>query len=357
MKVVVNPQVVVEAVGGGFVVLSTQRTEVVQATGDAAEVLTLALAGADVPDRLYDATSELVRLGVLTTPQLTSRRRALRQGAAVGLAVLALPLATAFASDPGPLVYEATSPTAGGVIERCVGDQREVVFTASGSFTVQEGSAAAEIIVIGGGGSGSARGSNEPGEGRGGGGGGGGAVEVASFQILSSSISPTVTVGEGGATPTSLGFGNAGEPSSFNGITAAGGGGGAADGTGGTSGSGSVGGAATTSAGGGGGGAGSTGGDAGGSTGGNGGAGTSITINGGSVSVGGGGGGGAEGPTGTGNGGGGNGGTTPGDPPEPTPGVNGTGGGGGGGFTFSFVNLAGGSGLVVIRFFDDTCAT
>jgi hypothetical protein len=241
-------------------------------------------------------------------------------------------------------------------------------FTSSGTFTVLTAGAGAtvEALVVAGGGGGGAF--------AGGGGGAGGLIYNASKSIAVQAY--TITVGSGGAAPTSNTGGNTnGNNSVFDSLTAIGGGRGGVQGTGngqnGGSGGGSdgeggvVGGTATagqgnnggsgaggTVAGGGGGGAGAVGANRSGGNGGAGGVGLAYSISGTSTFYAGGGG--ASG-SGTitalgGNGGGGNGEQFP-ITPAATNGTANTGGGGGAMYVFNPDNGGnGGSGIVIISY-------
>jgi len=244
-------------------------------------------------------------------------------------------------------------------------------FTASGTFTALEKIKGAEILAIAGGG------------GAHGAGGGAGGVVYASGQTLSAGSSYTTVVGAGGVGTVATSPAPNGNNSSFSSFVALGGGGGAqygGNGANGGSGGGGAqsgsGGTATQSSGtnfigygnngatganvtgGGGGGAGGAGTAGSGTTGGNGGIGTSLfsawgyatntgQLSGGVYYYAGGGGGGAATTGGTGGLGGGTNGAPSG---APTPATANTGGGCGGGYSSIGSNLAGGSGLVIIRY-------
>jgi hypothetical protein len=251
-------------------------------------------------------------------------------------------------------------------------------FTSSGTFTPLQGLTCDYLVVAGGGGGGQLA----TGAGAGGGGagglrstvtatGGGGALESA--LSLLSGTPYTVTIGAGGAAGSSS-AGTNGVNSVFATITSTGGGGGApgnnaGSSTGSNGGSGGGSGSATTTrtgglaspsgqgyaggvgaqqptnyGGGGGGGAGAIG-NNGGVNGGAGGNGVATLISGTSTTYGGGGGGAISGAGGTGGGGiGGTGGGT-----GATAGTTNTGGGGGSGYGSGFA-MAGGSGIVIIRY-------
>ena len=234
------------------------------------------------------------------------------------------------------------------------GNYKVHTFTSSGTFRILDGSGVVDSLVVGGGGGSSGVYS--------GGGGGGGLIYTSPGSSYGAGAY-TVVVGAGGAANTS------GSNSSFDSITATGGGkggansanganggsggGGGAGGAGGTGtvGQGNNGGGGTASgntAASGGGGAGAVGAsvNGGSNNGGNGGAGVSNSISGSAVTYAGGGGGCADvGTPGTGgSGGGGNGASNAG---TPTAGTANTGGGAGGG---GAVGVAGGSGVVILRY-------
>jgi hypothetical protein len=99
------------------------------------------------------------------------------------------------------------------------------VFTSNGTFTVPNGVTCAHVIVIGGGGSGGYH-STMPGAG---GGAGGSAEGIATGLVPGTAIA--VTVGAGGAAPSSPATGNAGGTSSFGTMMSATGGSGGTGGT------------------------------------------------------------------------------------------------------------------------------
>jgi hypothetical protein len=236
-------------------------------------------------------------------------------------------------------------------------------FTSTGAFVPKQ-SLTADVLVIAGGGGG--------GRDQGGGGGAGGLLAFTSQSL--SATSYTCTVGAGGAGSTGSqgvdgvdsqfgaltlvkGGGGGGQFTySNNGRTGGSGGGGGFSGGAATSGQGNAGGNYGSSGGGGGGGKGAVGGNADPNPG-SGGAGVntysswaSATATGASGFYAGGGGGGREntgGPGGTGGSGGGGNGAGSG---AATAGTTNTGGGGGGGLVSSSVGLAGGSGIVIVRY-------
>jgi hypothetical protein len=352
-----------ERLGDCWLALTAKEHRVYRLVGPAAEVLTRLAAGeATLPAHLDGPAEALASHGIIIAaghPRRVGRRPVLLGGAAAALAVgiqtLRLPVAAAASSA---FTY-AVDGAASSVCLSTTGF-REIVFNASGTFSVTEGSITATVIAIGGGGSGAVyRSEGTDGDGGGGGGGGGGEVVVDTITITPGTAS-AITVGQGGATALSgvpgnhTGPGNPGSETSALGVVARGGEG-APDGTGGASGSGQLGGVHTFNrGGGGGGGAGGAGGTGGGGLGG---AGTTISVGGVSIAVGGGGGGAGDSPPDTRVAGGGTGQVSPGDPgTQVTGGTNGTGGGGGGAFSLgSSETTAGGSGRVVIRFEDPTC--
>lgn len=244
-------------------------------------------------------------------------------------------------------------------------------FTSSGTFTALEKINGAEALVVAGGG------------GAVGGGGGAGGVVYVSGQTLFAGTSYSAIVGAGGVGTNASNTAPNGSNSNFASFTALGGGGGAnyaqnaaSGGSGGGGAQSSTAGTATQGSGtnfigygnngatganvtgGGGGGAGAAGKSGGGGQGGNGGIGTSLfttwgrATNTGQLSNGtyyyaGGGGGGASSFGGYGGLGGGSNGAPSG---APTPATANTGGGCGGGYSSVGTNLAGGSGLVIVRY-------
>ena len=240
-------------------------------------------------------------------------------------------------------------------------------FTADGTLTVTQ-AGLIEYLVVGGGGSGGSS------QNAAGGGGGAGAFRTGQLQVPAGSYS--ITVGDGGAQSGTTGYGNDGSASVLHTITSAGGGGGgygavagrASPGNGsgggtGYSGSGGSGGDYGNDGGAGGGGSGKYGAGGGGgasaagaggstSAGGNGGAGTASLITGSSVTYAGGGGGSTAygGTAGTASGGGGAGGAENTNGSAAT--VNTGGGGGGAGGVNATRGGAGGSGIVVVRYFN-----
>jgi type II secretory pathway pseudopilin PulG len=257
-----------------------------------------------------------------------------------------------FNVDCTPVTFAAT----GGTITTS-GLYTIHTFTGSGTFTPNS-AGNIEILVVAGGGAGGYH--------YAGGGGAGGLVSSSSYAVSAQAYD--VTIGDGGAP---AGNGGNGGNSVFGGITAYGGGGGAFGGSGGVAGSGGSGGGGSSGgdpggiatpagqgnngAGGaslgwnaapGGGGCGAAGHTTSGYSGGAGGIGCAYSISGSSIYYAGGGGGtgytpdGGNGAGGT--GGGGTGGST-------SAGTANTGGGGGGG-AFASYGLAGGSGVVIIRY-------
>jgi hypothetical protein len=239
----------------------------------------------------------------------------------------------------------------GGTITE-VGGYKIHTFTASGTFTVNSGSATVEYLVVAGGGSG--------GWVNGSGGGGGGGVETGSATAVPGSY--TVTVGAGGPA-RSDNYGANGNASTFNGLSATGGEGANNDGfreggdSGGTGqgGTGYSGGADVRTGGGGGGDTGN-GGNGSSTNAGNGGAGTSNSYSGSAVGYGGGAGGAAylpfvSGSYASGTDGGGNGGYIRSNGNlGPTAGTANRGGGGGGSANNAWAGAAGGSGIVIVRY-------
>jgi len=245
------------------------------------------------------------------------------------------------------------------------GDYKAASFTSNGTFT-PSADGFVEYLVIGGGGGG----------GQGGGGGGAGGYRTG-YLAVTGSTAYSITVGTGGASPTSTAGGTNGVDSIFSSITSDGGGGGGTDsggstkdgGSGGGEGreeSGDGGGAATAGQGynggeganysqGGGGGASAVGSNAtagtGSGSGGNGGAGLASSITGASVTRAAGGGGGSyQGTVGSGGSSiGGNGGND--SQAATTPTANTGSGGGGGGVAGSYTSgTAGADGIVILRY-------
>lgn len=254
----------------------------------------------------------------------------------------------------------AATKMTGGAVTTVGGDQIHT-FTSSGTLVVSKPTYVRALLVAGGGSGGGDIG---------GGGGAGGVLHVTDHALSPGEY--VVTVGAGGAQTVAYGEGFDGENSVLSALTAIGGGGGRADGStevgrpggsgggaasfgggkaggAGTEGQGNNGGAGAnttswSSAGsGGGGGAGASGTDGGLNAGGSGGAGVANDITGTNVTYGGGGAGRSySGSHGTGGAGGGGG--------AGAAGTNGLGGGGSGGSNGGGVGLAGGSGIVVIRY-------
>jgi hypothetical protein len=349
----IHPSLIVEPVGAEYLILTASGTEVVRATGDAAEVITCAINGQPVPDRLHPAAHVLQHHGVLAANTFTtSRRQVLHLGvaaAAVGLTVLALPNAAAAASAPTWYETNATSVRTG-----CVGDEGQsfdIVFPDPGTFTftVTSGPQNTVVNLIGGGGSGSNRLE---------GGGGGGSGRTFNPVTLTTGTY-TITVGAGGVAPDSGLDGNDGGMSrvlrdGVLDISNAGGRGGGG-GIGGTSSNPFRGGGSPGDGnGGGGGGVQGFGQNGSGVTGGNGGTGAFFPYFGYPAgAVGGGGGGAGVSFGGVGTAGGGNG-WNPGNAGQD--GAANTGGGGGGGYNGTGAG-AGGSGVVIIRLTDSACPT
>jgi len=372
--VAVNPSLVVERVGSDYLMLTASGAEVVRATGDAADVITCAINGQPLPQRLHTAADVLQRHGVLTTTTSVtntftpSRRHALQLGAAaaaVGLTMLALPNAAAAASVVA-ITYtfnklvddlESTALSSAYCTSVFGADSfsYDIELKESGTFTLTSGTRNANIILVGGGGSGS-----NPTSG-GGGGGGGGEVRQGSFTV-DNEQPYDIIVGDGGAAVTqsprtgSPGGNTAAFDMDSANFAATGGTGGDGD-TGGSSGytAGALGGAYSggtsfNNNGGGGGGAGGFGGNGEFTRGGSGGLGYSYDGGISYLAVGGGGGGGGGGGSGSAAGG------TGGFPSLPSPGTPGTAGapntgnGGGGGYAGNGSG-AGGSGIVIVRFY------
>tara|TARA_R110002020_G_scaffold89010_1_gene217871 strand:+ start:61 stop:3345 length:3285 start_codon:yes stop_codon:yes gene_type:complete len=267
-----------------------------------------------------------------------------------------------------PPVAEAAA-SGGNTDEQISGEQfYKHVFTSNGTLTVTQ-AGMMEYLVVGGGGSGGSS------QNAAGGGGGAGAFRTGTIYVPAGSYS--ITVGAGGAQSGTSGQGNDGAASVFHTITSSGGGGGgyganngrASQGLGNGSGGGAGygyngadggdygndggdgGGGSTKYGAGGGGGASAAGANGSTTAGGNGGAGTASTITGSSVTYAGGGGGSTAygGTAGTASGGGGAGGA---ENSTGTAGTANTGGGGGGaGGVNANAGGAGGSGIVVIRYF------
>lgn len=115
MGFAVRPDLRVESVGAGLMVLVPGQDKVLHLKGRQVEAFALARAGAtDVPDHLVTEMAGLVELGVVETTSW-SRRQVLRAGgvaAAAGVAVVALP-SIAAASSPTTTAgtTSTTSPT------------------------------------------------------------------------------------------------------------------------------------------------------------------------------------------------------------------------------------------------------
>lgn len=100
-EVVLSPGVIVEHVGEELLVVVPGQTDVVRLTGGVAKVLEDIRAGKPV-DLSDAAVSDLLKLGIVSTPGL-SRRGLIKAGAigaGAGVAVLAMPSAVAAASLP-----------------------------------------------------------------------------------------------------------------------------------------------------------------------------------------------------------------------------------------------------------------
>lgn len=114
MHFVRTPGLQVEEVSDGYLVLMSDRSEVLHLTGDEVDAFDLAGSGCDdVPEQLATSMAALVQLGLVTTDSW-SRRKVLQLGgaaAAASVAIIALPSVAAAASGPGGGGGTTTLPT------------------------------------------------------------------------------------------------------------------------------------------------------------------------------------------------------------------------------------------------------